>query len=799
MPLNHTRNWPMQIKMAIAIILTQSALSALLLFAVIGRSDGALRSHVETLNKEVDLLLRSALIDPLLIRDYASLESLIKDINDGQTITALEVLSPTGQSLASAGNAALLKDVTQSDDPSKLNWSSIDLLKKVTPITFSGQNLGSVRYALSLAEQAKQRSELVRQFITIAAVATLFATALILIAGSRMLRRVRAIKLVTDAAIEGDFSRRVKQTGNDELGRLALGINQMAESVNERLRALIKSEVLKTSYLHSAQTEQARLTALLNCMRFGIVFLNNQQELVYSNEAFRKIWPDSLPDFIGRATDHGKERALPDGRVIFESSHTVRAAQPAGNVDTEPVDDDNAIGSLWVFEDITEEKQSQITIQYLAERDSLTGLYNRRSFITALQQTIDIAPETPVALVYVDLDNFKLINDLQGHGQGDKVLIDVASKLTACTRTSDVVARIGGDEFVVLISNITPENQEQWCERLLLSLTSSMQPDLNLNQGVTCSVGIAWYPQDGATAEAALAAADEAMYDAKRAGKNAWRPFQKHVERDNEKIEKLIWDDRINKAIREEGFRVFLQGVHCVKTREIHHYEALVRLPISYKADQFYNPAQFIGRAEESGKIIQIDRWMIKNCILILSKHPQIAPIAVNMSAVSLNDPSLPLYVEEQLKQFNVAGNRLHLELTETAALSDINKAQGAVTSLQKLGCDICLDDFGSGFASLAYLKLLPVNYIKIDGLFMKGVSEDKEAQVLLRAIVDIAKSSNRKTVAEWIEDEAMLNTVKSFNIDLAQGYLLSKPVPAAIAIARDYQSSEVIALNAAL
>jgi diguanylate cyclase (GGDEF)-like protein len=438
---------------------------------------------------------------------------------------------------------------------------------------------------------------------------------------------------------------------------------------------------------------------------------------------------------------------------------------------------DRSIGSLWIFEDVTEERQSENTIRFLAERDPLTSLYNRRSFTSALQKAIEQADGQPVALVYIDIDDLKLINDLQGHPQGDKALISTANKLIAASRSTDVVARIGGDEFVVLATGIPYEDQTTWCDRLVTQLSTPNVKEDGI--GVSCSMGLAWYPKDGDNPEKLLAAADEAMYDAKRVGKNTWRSFSKHALRSEEKAKTMLWAERISQALRTDGFEIFLQGVHHAHNKKIHHFEALIRMPDPSAPGARFNPTEFIGQAEASGKITQLDRWMITHCIMLLATNPGMPAIAVNMSAISLSDPTLPAFVAAQLIANQVPGNRLHLELTETAALSDINTAQVAVAALQKLGCSLCLDDFGSGFASLAYLKLINADYLKIDGLFIKGINADRENQVLLRAIVDIAQSSGRLTVAEWIEDEAMLNTVRSFKVDLVQGYHLSKPAPA--------------------
>jgi EAL domain-containing protein (putative c-di-GMP-specific phosphodiesterase class I) len=297
---------------------------------------------------------------------------------------------------------------------------------------------------------------------------------------------------------------------------------------------------------------------------------------------------------------------------------------------------------------------------------------------------------------------------------------------------------------------------------------------------VSASVGIAWYPKDGDTAELLMSAADQAMYLAKRAGKNAWRSFQRDEELLEEKAKQLLWTNRINEALQTDGFEIFLQGVHHASTKAIHHFEALIRLPDKAHPGEFHNPSEFIGHAEASGRISKIDRWMISNTVKLLARHPSIEPIAVNVSAISISDSWLPTFVKNQLDEHNVAGHRLHLELTETAALADINKAQVTVRALQALGCEVCLDDFGSGFTSLAYLKLINASYLKIDGLFMQELDADRENQVLLRAIVDIAESTGKLTVAEWIDNEEMLATAIQFKVDLVQGFHLSEPAPAA-------------------
>jgi diguanylate cyclase (GGDEF)-like protein len=771
-------NWPLQVKVMCLITVCQLALSALLLTGVINRTDDSFRTQVKTVGLEIETLLGVTLTDPLLHRDYSLLQQVTDELVEKKTVTGVRVISPNGSQMAESGLTAKLDGLIKSDDPNILQWDTAQHIRYSKDVTYGGLFLGKVQYLSTLNAHVEERKGLVLQFVLIALITTLIAIGAAYLSSGRLVKRIIAIKVVSDSAANGNYKGRVAVDSEDELGKLAQGLNRLADSVSERMKALIDSESIKTSYLHSAQTEQARLTSLLDSMRLGIVFLNNQNELVYSNQAVKSIWPNELPSFIGQATNHGRERTLENGRVIFETSHSVLANPTSSQhiIEAEHLSD-RAIGSLWIFEDVTTERQSEDTIRFLAERDSLTSLYNRRSFTAALQSAIANANGKPLALVYIDLDDFKIINDLKGHHEGDKVLIATANRLSAVSRSSDVVARIGGDEFVVLATDISFEDQTSWCDRLVAQLTSISPEDGS--SGISCSVGLAWYPKDGDNAERLLAAADEAMYDAKRAGKNVWRSFSKHAQRSEEKAKTMLWAERISQALRTNRFEIFLQGIHHVSDKAVHHYEALIRMPDPNNPGTRFNPADFIGQAEASGKITQLDRWMIQKCIELLAAQPQMPPIAVNMSAISLSDSSLASFVAAQLLANNVSGRRLHLELTETAALSDINTAQAAVASLQKLGCSICLDDFGSGFASLAYLKLINANYIKVDGMFMKGINEDKENQVLLRAIVDIAKSSDRLTVAEWVENEAMLETVRGYKIDLVQGFHLSKPAPA--------------------
>jgi diguanylate cyclase (GGDEF)-like protein len=773
------QHWPMQVKMVVSIVAAQVGLAVMLVSAVIQRSDAALEMLTHNLQREVDVLLTSTIADALVNKDYSSLQSVLDDSLRGHSIQTIRVLDTNGSLIATTGEVSKLDSIRTIEGITAIDWNTQENVYKKTEIAFRGQVLGIAEYAISLRAQFEGRRKLITQLVIIAVLCTCATVGLACLVGTRLVRRVRHLAYVSNHAMRGNLKSRATVKSLDELGQLGLTFNKMIESINERFESLNTSERLQAAYLNEAKNERARLASVLDSMRAGIVFVDVTGKVIYVNQSANRIWNNQLPTLLLQPGEHHiDERDLPDGRIIFETCHPVYRDSSTA-VGSENKVSKILIGSVWVFEDVSQERKNQQTIHNLAERDSLTGLLNRRSFSDALRDQIECANDNSIALVFVDLDNFKLINDLYGHDYGDQTLLDLSQRIRSFTRSSDVVGRIGGDEFVILVKNIQNQEMPSWCDRLLLQLTSTTTKPDEIGKQTTCSVGIAFYPRDAQTAESLIAAADQAKVDAKRVGKNAWRAYQRHTERDTEKMQTLIWADRVNQALRDDGFEIFLQGVHNIVDGSVHHYEALIRMPDQSKPGTFFSPGLFISHAESSGKIIELDHWMIKNCIRLLSQSPECVPMAINISAVSLDDENLPAFVHSQLTEFNVDGHRIHFELTETAALADIERAKKAVKALKTLGCQLCLDDFGSGFASLAYLKHIDADYLKIDGLFIQNMDSDKENQVLLRAIIDIAQQSGRLTVAEWVENEATLDRMRGFGIDLVQGYHLSRPAPA--------------------
>jgi diguanylate cyclase (GGDEF)-like protein len=437
------------------------------------------------------------------------------------------------------------------------------------------------------------------------------------------------------------------------------------------------------------------------------------------------------------------------------------------------------IGHLWIYEDVTRERQTAEQLVYLAERDALTGLYNRHRFQQELARTMldSDRHQMRCAVMFFDLDEFKTINDSYGHRAGDALLISVAGEIGALVRRNEVLARLGGDEFAILLPAAPDNEAEALAERVVRAVAQIPFRFEGRNLRVTSSLGIAYYPTQAADADDLVARADIAMYQAKRAGKNTWRVFRADDEADSEMRSRLSWGERISNALDKNLFQLHFQGVYRAEDGSLSHLEALIRMIDERDPAQLIMPVQFIQLAEKSGRILDIDRWVIHEALRMLSSNPAIPSIAINLSGRSLSEPGLPQFISEELRQGGVDPGRLIVEITETAAVSDLHDAQRMIEALRQLGCGICLDDFGVGFSSFAYLKHLDVDTIKIDGLFIRDLSNDPDNQVFVQAMVSVALGLGKSVVAEYVEDRQSLDLLQRFGVDLVQGYYLDRPV----------------------
>lgn len=572
---------------------------------------------------------------------------------------------------------------------------------------------------------------------------------------------------------------------------------QAEENLKSTLEELRISEKHQRELCTLAEREQSRISALLSAMNIGILFEDDEQKVEYFNPAFLRMWNISSHENLlniptktvfDRFTkyfvqpSHGSkyrrdtlnihkireqsELELTDGRIFTQLSYPVNDVKG------------QSIGRLWIYEDITQERQTAKQLIYLAERDPLTGLYNRHRFQEELDNLIatSLRTQSKFALLYFDLDDFKYINDTFGHRAGDMVLIRTAGEISSIVRHIEIFARLGGDEFAIL-SLIQPKDDISALPvRIVTAISSIPLRFHDTNIRLTTSVGIAIFPEHGETAENLIAHADAAMYQAKNKGKNTWTIYDPIHDASEATINRITWYNQIQQALDQDLFEIHFQGIYETTRNSLTHLELLIRMRDSNKSDNLIMPGQFIPVAEKNGQIVCIDQWVIKRSIELLSQNPTMPSIAINISGRTFDDPAIPNYIHNLLNKFNVDPRRLIIELTETAAVSDIQDAQRFIEAIQQAGCRVCLDDFGSGFSTFSYLKYLDVEIIKIDGLFIRDLPKNRDNQLIVKAMVEVAHGLGKMVVAEFVEDAATLSMIKSMGIDLAQGYYFERP-----------------------
>lgn len=578
-------------------------------------------------------------------------------------------------------------------------------------------------------------------------------------------------------------------------------------NLRQALNELRMAESLQRKYLDETEQERARLVSLLSAMNLGILFVGTDSRVIYHNPTFVRMWMiDETAPLVGmrvhdvlaksasmlarpdhfsrhllsvletREISDSFEIQMTDGRVITELDYPVRDGEG------------RFIGHLWIYEDVTRERQTAEQLVYLAERDALTGLYNRHRFQQELARTMleSDRHQMRAAVMFFDLDEFKTINDSYGHRAGDALLIRVAGEIGALVRRNEVLARLGGDEFAILLPGVHDNEAVALAERVVRAIAQIPFRFEGQNLRLTTSLGIAYYPTHAADADDLVARADIAMYQAKNAGKNTWRVFRADEGADSEMRTRLSWSERISNAIDKGLFQLHFQGVYRAEGGGLMHLEALIRMIDERDPAQLIMPGHFIPLAEKSGRILDIDRWVIREVVRMLAADPAIPPIAVNLSGRSLSEPDLPQFIGDELRAHQVAPRRLIVEITETAAVSDLHDAQRMIEALGQLGCRVYLDDFGVGFASFAYLKHLNVDTIKIDGIFIRDLPNDADNQVFVQAMVSVALGLGKSVLAEYVEDDKTLALLRTYGVDLVQGYFLDRPVASHPALTPD-------------
>src|SRR4051794_15615387 len=460
------------------------------------------------------------------------------------------------------------------------------------------------------------------------------------------------------------------------------------------------------------------------------------------------------------------------------------------NREEPPIQSDPAIESVLakldpedrkvIDEALAQAQKTEAELRYIADHDSLTGLLDRRRFRAELDQYVSFTGRYggQGAVMIIDIDGLKGINDALGHHAGDNLIRHVAAIMRERVRATDIVARLSGDEFAVLMPQSDTAGALQLGEDLRAQVAESAAAGLDMEQA-TISVGITMFGGErGIGAEAVLVAADQAMYRAKEDGRNQIALFQDPSEPQRQQQRRQTTSARIRDALTQNRLSLHTQPIRSLASGGIERYELLLRM--TGENGELLPAASFIEAAERSGMVQELDRWVVARALGLLAQREQDGnPVSlhVNLSGASVSDLSVIEFIERRLDEGDADPTRCTFEITETARVHDYEAAGGFADRLTEFGCQVAIDDYGAGFGPFHYLKQIPFDLIKIDGSFIRDMPNSDADQLTVQAIVQIARGLGKTTIAEFVQDDVTAQMLREYGVDMAQGYHLGRPV----------------------
>jgi len=599
------------------------------------------------------------------------------------------------------------------------------------------------------------------------------------------LRLTKPMKLLAKTARligGGDLSNEIADKGRrDELGDLSVSLEQMRlnilqmQSKEEMIRDRMSDYVRISSDWLWETDENGVFSYLSKSASDSLGFSIKQLLGKKMTDVFVQDNLIELSKYFGSGDDSGKGFRNLEYWITTKQGYRVCIRFSATPYFSNSVFQ----GYRGTASDVTKSKSDEERLIRLANKDHLTGLSNRKRFMEDLDREINLAKrqKTKGAVLLIDLDHFKLINDTAGHAAGDEVIVQLAGQLRKLTRNVDLSARLSGDEFVLAFVNTDISQLQKRVDEIINKINQLKPMYSGKVMNLSASIGVAIYPDHACTPAEVLARADAAMYMAKSGGRNRAHIYTPDDHQQEKMGSQLIWKDRIHDALENQKLVLAFQPIQPTTGETASRYEVLIRMR---KSDgDLYYPGDFIPTAEQFGLIRDIDAWVVKRAISVLSdlppEHSHIS-FTINLSGLSVGEVSMYELISGELDKLSLDRSRIIFEVTESAAFQDINKAIEFIEKIKYLGCRIALDDFGVGFSSFSYLKQLHADILKIDGSFIRDIHQNKDDQLFVKALVDVARGMGMITVAEFVESEQIYQMVRSLGVDYVQGYHIGRP-----------------------
>lgn len=777
------------------------SLGLLIVFSIFGtfriyQARSAVKDEISRSGTERSTLIAEAVANMIIAYDYSNLESLAERIVQMEDVEQINVKNRDGKVMVSRNSADF------NPDRHRLAFTS--------PVVFSGQTIGEVEILLSMERLENAASAVYRNIIIIFSLfAIMFGTLIYATVSAFVVKPLTRLSNAADQLALGDFSAQLPPDSGDELGHMVRAFSAMRESrkqVEVELNNLNTSlESIVTARIAELRDSEAYVHAVLANINEGIIVIGEGGVIISFNTAAEKIFGYRGEEILNHNFSElvSSENIEQSGKYYKYSEEQQDA--PAFGVTKEVVGIrkdfsafplelktsqlriQNRILYITTARDISDRKDAEQRIRYMASHDALTSLPNRTLLQDRIQQTLvhNKRRQLKAAVLFIDLDKFKIINDTLGHDIGDGLLKEAASRLQAEVRSEDTVARQGGDEFIILLSNISqPDDAGVIAQKLQHTLTRPFNiKGKELHIGA--SIGIAIYPDDGETMDLLLKNSDIAMYHAKESGRGNFQFFSDKM--NAQAAEKQALNSDLRHAVERNELFLVYQPVVDMLSGEINGMEVLIRW--QHPKLGLISPVKFIPLAEESGLILIIGEWVLRAACRQLTEwrnHGYEVPrLAINLSAKQFRQKSLAETIAFILDETGVKPGSIGIEITESMLVHNIDEVVDTLLKLSNMGLEISIDDFGTGYSSLSYLKRFPIDKLKIDKTFVDDIATHADDAAIVKAIIAMAHGLQMKVVTEGVETQAQLDFLRMHGCEQYQGYLFCKPLPAAEIVSR--------------